>query len=423
MAEIHHYENGAVVLYRRACSGRWQARLRRPGGRGWHRITTGHSDLDAASAVARERYQEARVLHKHGATVLKARHSFRAVAEAVIAQLEEQVISGRAKATVPDYIRALRRYHIPFFGARDIGAIGWKDLRDFDAWRAKKANRPLKKSTINLHNVALRMVFRRAKERAWCDTIPDLSNNGAPGDTGSWFEPREISLLLDALMEARWDGRKSVTQQINHLVWHYVVVILATGMRPGTEAANLRWRDIERRRIDGADYMVFSVRGKTGPRQLVARDDGQLHDALEGLRPLGRDGKRFDARPDDLVFLLPIDRTKPRDLHGAFERRLKEIEMLLDRQGRRRTLYSLRHTYATTALLAGVDMHTLAVQMGTSQAMIERHYSHLTPLLKARELATPPIDTHFRDLVRRAEEADEKAERARSRKSALAHRK
>ena len=44
------------------------------------------------------------------------------------------------------------------------------------------------------------------------------------------------------------------------------------------------------------------------------------------------------------------------------------------------TLYSFRHTYAKFALLNdGLDIHTLAIQMGISIAMIERHYSHLTP--------------------------------------------
>jgi hypothetical protein len=30
----------------------------------------------------------------------------------------------------------------------------------------------------------------------------------------------------------------------------------------------------------------------------------------------------------------------------------------------------------------GMDIHALAIQMGTSIGMIERHYSHLTPRLK-----------------------------------------
>ena len=57
------------------------------------------------------------------------------------------------------------------------------------------------------------------------------------------------------------------------------------------------------------------------------------------------------------------------------------------RTGQNRTLYSFRHTYATFALLNdGKDIHTLAIQMGTSISMIERHYSHLTPRLRKEML-------------------------------------
>ncbi len=57
--------------------------------------------------------------------------------------------------------------------------------------------------------------------------------------------------------------------------------------------------------------------------------------------------------------------------------------MTCPRTGQNRTLYSLRHPYATFALLDdGMDIHALAIQMGTSIGMIERHYSHLTPRLK-----------------------------------------
>ena len=54
-----------------------------------------------------------------------------------------------------------------------------------------------------------------------------------------------------------------------------------------------------------------------------------------------------------------------------------------DDKGNRRTIYSLRHTYATFQLVNNnVDMHTLAKQMGTSILMLEKHYSHLTPRLR-----------------------------------------
>ncbi len=91
---------------------------------------------------------------------------------------------------------------------------------------------------------------------------------------------------------------------------------------------------------------------------------------------------------DEYVFRLP-DGTQSRNLHQTFEVLLKEAGLLLDRRtDQPRTLYSLRHTYATLALVKGtVDIHTLAKQMGTSAVMIERHYSHLIPRQRPHDLA------------------------------------
>jgi hypothetical protein len=52
-----------------------------------------------------------------------------------------------------------------------------------------------------------------------------------------------------------------------------------------------------------------------------------------------------------------------------------------------RSLYSLRHYYATQRLLESIPVHDLAQQMGTSVLMIQKHYSHLTPLMKATQFA------------------------------------
>ena len=78
-----------------------------------------------------------------------------------------------------------------------------------------------------------------------------------------------------------------------------------------------------------------------------------------------------------------------------------------------RTLYSLRHTYATLRLEAGVEVYNLAKNLGTSVQQIEWHYGHIntkkivgdstksgglkdTQKAKDFELAAEMI-THFRD--------------------------
>ena len=54
--------------------------------------------------------------------------------------------------------------------------------------------------------------------------------------------------------------------------------------------------------------------------------------------------------------------------------------------GRMRTPYSLRHTYATERLNAGVQEYHLAQNMGTSVAMLEQHYGHTSNVGNVREL-------------------------------------
>jgi integrase len=55
-----------------------------------------------------------------------------------------------------------------------------------------------------------------------------------------------------------------------------------------------------------------------------------------------------------------------------------------DAKGQTRTLYSLRHTFATLDVIENsMDIHTLAKQIGSSATMIERHYSKLTVVMAA----------------------------------------
>jgi hypothetical protein len=104
------------------------------------------------------------------------------------------------------------------------------------------------------------------------------------------------------------------------------------------------------------------------------------------------------SKLDVPVFRLP-DGTASANLRQTFKIFMKDTGLLTcPRTGQDRTLYSLRHTYATFSLLNdGMDVHTLAVQMGTSILMIERHYSHLTPRLKKEMLTGKRYDTPHND--------------------------
>jgi integrase len=79
---------------------------------------------------------------------------------------------------------------------------------------------------------------------------------------------------------------------------------------------------------------------------------------------------------------------QPRRLDGTFRRLLRDCGLEVGAEGQKRTLYCLRHTYATSELLTNaIDIHILSRQMGTSTAMVEQHYSKITTMAAAPRIA------------------------------------
>ena len=169
----------------------------------------------------------------------------------------------------------------------------------------------------------------------------------------------------------------------------YVLILANTGIRGG-EARSLKWRDIREVRGDGTTNLVLIVSGKTGQREVVA-SKGEVSTYFKRLFELRCEeltkiaGKATDPSADDLVFCHP-DGTPIKSFKKSFASLLKSGGVEADTFGQRRTIYSLRHTYATFRLQEGVNHYTLAKNMGTSVAMLEKHYGHTSNVAAADEL-------------------------------------
>jgi hypothetical protein len=67
-----------------------------------------------------------------------------------------------------------------------------------------------------------------------------------------------------------------------------------------------------------------------------------------------------------------------------FNNILKRANLKLDRDGKARTSYSLRHTYICLRLMEGADIYQVAKNCRTSVEMIEKHYAaHIKTTLDA----------------------------------------
>lgn len=63
------------------------------------------------------------------------------------------------------------------------------------------------------------------------------------------------------------------------------------------------------------------------------------------------------------------------------------------------SLYSLRHTYITNQIIAGVPLTVIATQCGTSDHMLAQHYNHAIPLNYAAQLVegSDSIENQIKD--------------------------
>ena len=166
-----------------------------------------------------------------------------------------------------------------------------------------------------------------------------------------------------------------------------VLILSHTGIRVG-EARTLKWRDIrEIAPPAGSDQqpdVALFVNGKTGPREVVLKS-GDVKIYFKRILDLRMNEKGKRPSGDDLVFASP-DGKPIGSFKKSFASLLKSAKVEKDSHGNRRTIYSLRHTYATFRLQEGVHQYILARNMGTSTAMLEKHYGHTSNVVNAAEL-------------------------------------
>jgi integrase len=383
--DTHLILDGEVRVYQRERSRRWQASFNIDG----HtiRISTGKRDLAEAKEYARDAFLEYKFRHKNDLPVVTKK--FSDVAKLSIVDMRKQLDAGLGRKVFADYIVCIERYLIPFFGAQFVTSIDYQKIQDFYEWRRAKMGREPKASTLNTHNSAMNRVFEEAVARGFIanKNVPLMVNRGEKSERRPDFTREEYATLIRKIPSWINLGKAGKPTDMRHLMRDYVLIMANTGMRHGTEALNLRWKHVTLFEEKDLQYLEMSVTGKTGRRDIICRSGTinylkRIHASSKDIRHIPFEDL-LKQRIDLPVFRLP-DGTVSKNIHQTFRKFVTDAGLITcPRTGQNRTLYSLRHTYATFALLNdGMDIHALAVQMGTSIGMIERHYSHLTPRLK-----------------------------------------
>ena len=89
------------------------------------------------------------------------------------------------------------------------------------------------------------------------------------------FSNKEYNQLHIALRKFHTKTTNKKAAATRETLRNYLLVLANTGIRHGTEALNLRWRNIDWYEQNGEKYLEFSVDGKTNSRSLIGRDSLQ----------------------------------------------------------------------------------------------------------------------------------------------------
>jgi integrase len=381
--------DGLLTLYKRHNSHQWQCRFKLATG-AWHSASTGSDQLAEATTQAIAIYETVKV--KLASDLAIKTRTFGQLANQELALAARVVHANPNKRTHVDYIHIYTKYLIPFFGTYQINDITQEVVDDYSAWRISQMGKNPKTYTQRRHAGLYKRVIERARAQGLIHqhrSIPLLEVAGDKPEARPAFSHQEIDYLLEYMRDWERFGRNQRSNHMRRLCRVYVEFLLGTGIRQGTESMPIRWKSLQWHWIGEQRYLRVWVSGKTGPRYLIAKHF--VVEALERLiawqaLPYPNLDSVIEAKLDRRVFVFP-EGDAPHSLDSVFERLMVESGLFKDATGKNRTLYSLRHTYATFALAEGVDIHTLARQMGTSTLMIERHYSKLTPMMAAEKLA------------------------------------
>jgi integrase len=376
-----HILEGKATLYKRPTTPIWFVRYKADGK--WLRSTTKQADLKDAKLAAVDIVTNAWFRVRNDLPIVNKR--FKHVANLAIKRMQDLLDNGQGKVTYRHYIQAINKYLIPFLAQHNIDKIDYALLNRFSTWRAEQMKTTPSQSAINTHNSALNRVFDEALIRGFItkSQVPHLENKGLTSERRDDFTVEEYKKLYQYMRKWVKEAREGNEKVVRDLLRDYVLILANTGMRAGTEAMNLKWQHITIVKQDGQEYLTLNIKGKTKKMRAIQvphrvavylqriqmRDEELKHMSFYEL---------IEASVDKYVF-----RVNGKDMTSnfgkIFKRLLEAAGLLVDRRsGKDRTLYCMRHYYATLMITKGrVTTAHLAKYMGTSELMIEKHYGHL----------------------------------------------
>ena len=292
----------------------------------------------------------------------------------------------------PDYVKGhsdrLRVHLLPFFGNMTVSDITPQTVQDYRVHRMtsrkrrrvrmegdkkveyEEVMRPAR-STIHHEIVCLRHVLKTAQRLTWIKFLPDFSPPyKASGKVShrAWFSPEEYKTLYTATRDRAAKPPKPRWKWECEQLHDFVLFMVNTGLRPD-EAGRLEFRDVEivEDTATKETILEISVRGKRGvgycksmPGAVLPFERLKARKRLLERKSRNSFGGTQETSAKELALPKPTDLIFPALRAHHLNAVLEETEMKNDREGKRRSAYSLRHTYISMRLMEGADIYQIA---------------------------------------------------------------
>jgi len=423
----HSLLDNKVQLYRRPGSPHWNCSCSVGGKQ--RRSTTREESLARAKDVAQDWYLG--LLGKYRAGGLRDGKTFREAAERFMDEYETLNRDQRSAIYIKDHRFRIKNHLNPFFGDTVLTEITSGKVQDYRIHRtktglsridqfkkakrdkeqvervrlakvrgeklppvepSKEDHRPPSRSALHQEIVCLRQILKFANRHGWLPHLPNLSSPYQASSKIShraWFSLEEYTTLYEATRKQAKEPPSERSRWACEQLHDLVLFMGNTGLRPD-EALRLEFRDVEIVEDEATDetILVIKVRGKRGVGYCKS-----LPGAVEPFRRLNNrprptrvseltevdaSGKANAPTRPVLTTPRPTDRLFPKSHNDLFRKILRKLDMLSDREGNPRSLYSLRHTYISLRLSEGADVYQIAKNCRTSVEMIEKYYaSHI----------------------------------------------
>jgi integrase len=370
--EQHDLMGGKLHVYKRENSTCWQCATYLAGKN--HRVSTKEESLAKAKDFAEDWFLELHGKFKRGE--VRNEKTFDTAAAQFLREYEIITQGQRNPDYVEGHKRRLRVHLQPFFGTMGLSQITAGQLQEYRIHRREKAmeqyGKPPARNTLHQEIVTLRQTLKTALRHGWLQALPDFSEpyrSSGKIAHRAWFSQEEYKQLYEATRRRAQKPLRKRYKWESEQLHDYVLFMANTGLRPD-EVKRLEYRDvvIVDDEDSGETILEISVRGKRGV--------GYCKSTANAVRPFERLVERNKPEKTDKIFAK-----MQREIFNAV---LDEEGLKFDREGQRRTAYSLRHTYICFRLLEGADIYQIAKNCRTSVEMIENYYaSHIKTNLNA----------------------------------------